>query len=164
MEVLPLLLKELQQESGPTRKMLSLVPPEKFDFKPHEKNMTMKQLGIHIAELISWVSLGLHTDGIDFAKSPEATSAETTQDILAVFDKNLAESINALKEAHEGDLLPFWTMRMGDHVLMKLTKYEVIRHALGQIIHHRAQLGIFLRLLNVPLPKTYGPTADDASF
>ena len=81
---------------------------------------------------------------------------------------SLTKSVQAgkasLENASEEDLLPSWTLRHGDTILMKLTKYELIRHSLAQIIHHRAQLGVFFRLLNIPLPKTYGPSADDASF
>ncbi len=165
MEIIPLLQKELEQEVIATRKLLSLVPTAKFDFKPHEKNMTMKQLAVHIAELAGWISMGLHTEGLDFAaQTYEQAEVSSTQDILDLFDKSLAEGKEALANAKEEDLLPTWTMSMGEQVLMKLSKYEVIRHALGQMIHHRAQLGIFLRMLNVPLPKTYGPTADDSSF
>lgn len=165
MLVMPLLLKEFDEEVPKTRKMLALVPSDKFDYKPHEKSMTMKQLAVHLAELPGWIAMGLHTDGLDFAAQPyEPTPAESTDDLLALFDKGVEEGREAMANAKEDDLLPTWTMRMGEQVLAVMTKYEVIRHAFAQTSHHRAQLGVYLRLLNIPIPGTYGPSADDQGF
>ena len=165
MEIIPLLLKEIGQEAQTTRKMLKLVPADKFDYKPHEKSMTMKQLSVHIAELPSWVSMGLNTSELDFAASPyEPATVNNNEELLALFEKSLEEAKSSLSAAKEEDLLPEWTMRMGDKVLTVLTKYEVIRHAFSQTTHHRAQLGVYLRLLNIPIPGSYGPSADDMSF
>lgn len=165
MEIIPLLLKEMEQEAQTTRKMLKLVPGDKFDYKPHEKSMTMKQLTVHIAELPSWVAMGLNTSELDFAASPyEPAPVNNSNELLALFEKSYGEGKSALSAAKEEDLLPNWTMRMGEKVLNVLTKYEVIRHAFSQITHHRAQLGVYLRLLNIPIPGSYGPSADDMSF
>lgn len=165
MEIIPLLLKEIGQEAQTTRKMLKLVPAHKFDYKPHEKSMTMKQLSVHIAELPSWVSMGLNTSELDFAASPyEPATVNNNEELLALLEKSLEEAKSSLSAAKEEDLLPEWTMRMGDKVLTVLTKYEVIRHAFSQTTHHRAQLGVYLRLLNIPIPGSYGPSADDMSF
>ena len=165
MEIIPLLLKEIGQEAQTTRKMLKLVPADKFDYKPHEKSMTMKQLSVHIAELPSWVSMGLNTSELDFAASPyEPATVNNNEELLALFEKSLEEAKSSLSAAKEEDLLPEWTMRMGDKVLTVLTKYEVIRHAFSQTTHHRAQLGVYLSLLNIPIPGSYGPSADDMSF
>ncbi len=165
MLVIPLLLKELEAEAVTTRKMLALVSGDEFEYKPHEKSMTMKQLTVHIAELPSWIAMGLHTSELDFAAQPyEPTEANSAEDLLALFEKSFKEGKDALSNAREEDLLPTWTMRMGEQVLGVMTKYEVIRHSFSQTAHHRAQLGVYLRLLNIPIPGSYGPSADDQSF
>ncbi len=165
MEILPLLLKEMNLEAETTRKMLKLVKPEHFDFKPHEKSMAMKSLAVHIAELPSWPKLGLETDELDFAANAYAPAeVANSEQLMALFEKSYEEGKTALENADEIDLLPAWTLRMGEQVLATFTKYEMIRHSFSQIIHHRAQLGVYLRLLNIPIPGSYGPSADDQSF
>ncbi len=165
MEVIPLLLKELDQEAQTTRKFLKLVPADKFDWKPHPKSMTLQSLSVHIAELPSWIDMALNTDGIDFATSPyQPTKVSTSADLLDIFEKSLAKGKAALSNAKEEDLPKKWTLRNGDMVLAEMTKYESARHAFSQTIHHRAQLGVFLRLLNIPIPGSYGPSADETSF
>lgn len=165
MEIIPLLLKEMEQEATTTRKMLKLVPADKFDYKPHEKSMSMKQLAVHLAELPSWVKMSLNTTGLDFAASPyEQKEVSDSQELMSLFEKSFEEGKSALASATEEDLLPTWTMRMGEKVLSVWSKYEVIRHAFSQTTHHRAQLGVYLRLLNIPIPGSYGPSADDSNF
>jgi uncharacterized damage-inducible protein DinB len=165
MDIIPLLLKEMDTEAEITRKFLQLVPAEKFDWKPHEKSMVMSSLAVHIAEIISWVKMALGTDGLDFATMDYTpTPVSSNEDLLQIFDKSLVESKEALSAAKEEDLLPPWTMRNGEQIYMVLTKYEVIRHAFAQTIHHRAQLGVYLRLLNIPIPGSYGPSADEMNF
>jgi uncharacterized damage-inducible protein DinB len=153
MIITELLQKELQQEAVVTRKMLALVPEDKYSWKPHERSMSMIQLATHIAELPSWIGMGLNTEGIDFANNGE---------LLALFEKNLAEADAQLAAFPDASLNGTWTMRAGEHVIAVLSKYDTIRHAISQTIHHRAQLGVFLRLLNIPIPGTYGPSADDS--
>ena len=163
MQIIPLLVKEMEQEAAITRKMLQLVPSDKFDWKPHEKSMNMKSLTVHIAELPSWVSMALTTTELDFATMDYTpTEASSAQDLIAIFEKSLATGKAALEAAKEDDLLPEWTLRNGEQVYNVFTKYEVIRHSFAQTIHHRAQLGVYLRLLNIPLPGSYGPSADEA--
>lgn len=162
MNIIDLLLTELEREALVTRKMLTLVPVEKFDWAPHQKSMQLKPLATHIAELPSWITLALTTDELDFAKAPyQPAAAENTADILALFEKSLAEGKQNLAEAKEAALTEKWVLRNGDQILFTMTKYETIRLAYSQTIHHRAQLGVYLRLLNIPIPGTYGPSADD---
>ena len=165
MSIIQLLLKELEQESKTTSKMLSRIPDDKYDWKPHEKSMTIRRLATHIAELPSWITMGLNTTGMDFATTPYAPpSIINTTELMDLFKRTLEDGRASLSKASEEDLLPGWTLRNGDKVLSVMTKYEVIRHAFNQIIHHRAQLGVFLRLLNVPIPGSYGPSADEMNF
>ena len=162
MEIIPLLLKEQQQEAQITRKMLALIPDDKYDWKPHEKSMTIQQLATHIAELPTFITTGLTTSELDFATRPyKPSTINNTADLLDFFEKSLADGKNSLSNATEADLLPNWTLRSGDQVFMVITKYEVVRHSFSQITHHRAQLGVYLRLLNIPIPGSYGPSADE---
>ncbi len=162
LSVLDLLPKELAQEAETTRKMLSRIPDDKYDWQPHEKSMTIRQLATHIAELPSWITMGLHTDELDFSANPYTPKAiNSTAELLQHLEESLASGTEALNKASEEDLLPTWTLRNGEQVYAVYTKYEVIRHSLSQLIHHRAQLGVYLRLLDIPIPGSYGPSADE---
>lgn len=165
MQIIPLLLKELDQEAQTTRKMLQRVPADKFDWQPHQKSMPMKILAVHIAELPSWITMGLTSEELDFEKIPyQPTPVNDNAELLDLFERSLADGKASLSAAKEEDLLPTWTLRNGSQVLAVMTKYEVIRHAYAQTIHHRAQLGVYLRLLNIPIPGSYGPSADEMNF
>ena len=158
-------LKELQQEALTTRKMLALVPEDKYQWKPHPKSMTMQNLATHIAELPTWIVMTLNTSELDFAAAPYTPQQITvTKDLLAFFEKSLAEGKAALETAREEQLDEPWTLRNGETIYSTSPKAEVIRMAISQIIHHRAQLGVYLRLLDIPIPGSYGPSADDMSF
>lgn len=109
--------------------------------------------------------MGLHTDGIDFAAAPyKPTQVSSTEELLQIFEKALAGGRAALENATEDNLLPTWTLRTGERVHAVMTKYEVIRHAFSQTTHHRAQLGVYLRLLHIAIPGSYGPSADEMNF
>ncbi len=161
-----LLLKEVDAEAATTRKFLALVPADEAGYKPHAKNMTMHDLAVHLAELPSWMTLGIATEGIDFATMDYTPTAwRSTEELLGIFEKSLAGGRASLEGASEELLLNgTWTMRHGEHVIDTLSKYEIVRVSLAQTIHHRAQLGMYLRLLDVPLPGSYGPTADNPNF
>lgn len=165
MSVISMLLKEMDAEAAITRRMLSRVPDDKFDWKPHEKSMTIRQLSTHLAELPSWVSMALTTDELDFAKSDYTpTPVNSCSELLDLFDKSRAEGKGRLENATDEDLGKKWILRSGDQVYMEMTKGETIRHAFSQTVHHRAQLGVYFRLLDIPVPPSYGPTADEDSF
>ncbi|WP_375444477.1 DinB family protein [uncultured Fibrella sp.] len=162
MSIIEMLQKEMEMEANTTREMLSRIPDDKYDWRPHPKSMPMRNLAIHIAELPTWVPMTLQTDGIDFAAMDfTPTHVENTADVLNIFEKSLAEGKAALSNTTEADLEPIWTMRNGDKIISTDTKGEVIRMAYSQTVHHRAQLGVYLRLLNVPIPGSYGPSADE---
>ncbi|MDX5347243.1 MAG: DinB family protein [Hymenobacteraceae bacterium] len=165
MSVMDLLAKELEQEAQTTRKMLERIPDNKYDWQPHEKNMTIRQLASHIAELPSWVEMTFNTSELDFAANPYTLpQINNTAELLAYFEKNLESGKAAFATAREEQLSDEWTLREGETVYMKSSKYHVLRMSLSQIIHHRAQLGVYLRLLNIPVPGSYGPSADDNGF
>lgn len=160
-----MLLKEMDQEARTTRKMLERVPQQKFDWQPHPKSMTLRSLATHVAELPGWVTMTLNTDELDFAKNHYNPPVfNDSKDLVAYFEKELAEAHLQLAKATEGELLRNWTMRSGDQIYMVATKGEVIRMAYCQTVHHRAQLGVFLRLLDIPIPGSYGPSADEPAM
>ncbi|TBO39745.1 DinB family protein [Pedobacter kyonggii] len=165
MDIIKLLLKELEAEFNTTKKFLAIVPVDKFDWAPHEKSMKMKSLAVHIADLPSWVSLALTTDGLDFETAPYVEQpAESADDLVKILEKNYALGKAELEKAKEEDLNGRWVLSMGKQVLADYSKYETIRHSLSQTTHHRAQLGVYLRLLDIPIPGSYGPSADDQNF
>jgi len=165
MNVIPFLIKEVEQEAKTTRKFLQLVSPDKFSWKPHEKSMDMKRLCVHIAELPSWIDLAINTNGIDFANgSYQPTEVNSTSDLLDLLNQSEEKALAALQQISEDGLLETWTIKNGDTILNAMTKYEAIRHSFSQTSHHRAQLGVYLRLLDIPIPGSYGPSADEASF
>lgn len=162
LNLIDMLAKELEEEGTITRRMLERVPTAKFDWQPHTKSMKIKELTTHIADLPSWIGMGLNTEELDFAQKPyNPRDVNSTEELLAYFDENLAESKVQLANATEDQLQEQWTLREGDAIYMSCSRAEVIRHTLSQIIHHRAQLGVYLRLLDIPIPGTYGPSADD---
>jgi uncharacterized damage-inducible protein DinB len=162
LQIIPMLVKEMIEEAVSTRKMLAIVPDDKYDWQPHPKSMTIRSLATHLAELPTWVSMGIHTDGLDFATAPyDPVKIDNTADLLALFDKSLEEGKTELEKTTEEVLEQSWTMRNGEKIYMTISKYELIRHAFGQTAHHRAQLGVYLRLLDLPIPGPYGPSADE---
>lgn len=157
--------KELERESVATRKMLSAIPNDKLDWQPHPKSMTVRSLAAHIAELPLWVGMALNTSELDFAANPYTPyQYNNTKELLEFFENNLEDGKANLAKAKEETLADLWTLRNGEQIYSKEPKAEVIRMSLSQIIHHRAQMGVFLRLLDVPIPGTYGPSADDNNF
>jgi uncharacterized damage-inducible protein DinB len=158
-------LQELQQEAKTTRKMLAIIPDDQYQYKPHEKSMVMQQLATHIAELPAWVTMVLNTSELDFAAEPYTPKEiSTTADLLVLFEKSLEEGKASLEAAREEQLADLWTLKNGETIYNTSPKSEVIRMAFSQIIHHRAQLGVYLRLLNIPIPGSYGPSADDMNM
>jgi uncharacterized damage-inducible protein DinB len=156
------LLKELEQEAQTTRKMLERVPTEYFNWQPHKKSMTIQRLATHIAELPGWVTMAVTTDGLDFADNPyQQEEVGNTTELLDYFERSLADGRSHLQTVKEETLAETWTLRNGEEIYQVATKGEIIRIAYCQIVHHRAQLGVFLRLLDIPIPGSYGPSADE---
>lgn len=162
MSMISMYLQQLEQESITTHKMLALIPDEKFYWQPHPKSMTLRQLGTHIAELPTWITFGLTTDELDFAKTPyQPKEINNTAELLAYFEESLADGRTHLIPENESKLAESWKLRAGERIFLDISKGEAIRNSLSQTIHHRAQLGVFLRLLDIPIPGSYGPSADE---
>ena len=165
MTIISLFIRELEEETTTTRKMLALVPADKSDWVPHPKSMLMRNLAAHIAELPGWIASAFNVDGIDFATMPYTPSpANNAEEFLAIFEKKLAEAKTYLVEENTSKLGERWVLRHGDNILWDADRWGVVRMAISQIIHHRAQLGVYLRLLDIPIPGSYGPSADEQGF
>lgn len=159
------LLQELDKEVQTTRKMLSRIPEDKYQWRPHAKSMTIQNLATHIADLPGWTAIALNTTELDFAANPYQPEVITNnQQLLQHLENNIEKAKAALKNATDADLQPNWTLRNGEQVYSVSTKGEVIRMSYSQTVHHRAQLGVFLRLLDIPIPGSYGPSADEPRF
>lgn len=156
------LLKEMDQEAQTTRKMLERVPTAYFRWQPHAKSMNIQRLATHIAELPGWVTMAVTTDGLDFANNPyKQEEVHNTAELMEYFERSLADGREHLTKVSEETLNEPWTLRNGEDIYSVSTKAEIIRVAYCQIVHHRAQLGVFLRLLDIPIPGSYGPSADE---
>ena len=163
MDIKELLIGEWQEESAKTGKMLARIPEDKFGWKPHEKSMTLKQLATHIAVLFGRAAGIANSDEFDFAKTPyKAPEINSVADLITLLKQGTANSVNELKKMTDTDFGKQWTLRNGAAVIFQLPKYSVIRTSyLNHIYHHRGQLSVYLRLLNVPVPGMFGPSADD---
>jgi len=156
--------KQFIEEGATTRKMLSRVPQDQFGYQPHTKSMDMKRLATHIADLPGWIHMTFTTDEIDFAKPYEQPSINSHDDLMNYFETRYNAGLSTLVPENEKLLDKPWTLRNGDTIYSSDPKIEIIRMSLSQQIHHRAQLGVYLRLLNVPIPGSYGPSADETNF
>ncbi|HEY2348376.1 MAG TPA: DinB family protein [Puia sp.] len=157
--------KQLKEEAEITRKMLKIVPDGQYDWKPHPKSMSIGQLATHIAELPGWIPLGINTEVLDFAVGEyKPAQIDNNVELLKVFEGNQKQALESLSNTNDEYLQKSWTMRNGEQVYLTLSKEDVIRMAISQTIHHRAQMGVFLRLLNIPIPGSYGPSADEMGF
>ncbi len=153
-------LKEFDQEMASTRRLLERVPSEKGQWKPHPKSFALGHLAQLVSWMPGWITMTLRDPYIDL-KSGGGYSFETTEKLLEGFDRNVREAREALASVTGDALDERWELRMGPQVLMTSTKGEVTRQNLSHLSHHRGQLTVYLRLLDVPIPQIYGPTADE---
>jgi len=160
------LLPEFDQEFATLRKTLERVPEDRPEYTPHEKSMPMAKLAGHLAEISTWMNATLDADELDFATGAyEPYSMTTRADLLATFDKNVASARETLAKATDENMMRNWSLKNGETIYLTMPKVAVIRgFVLSHMIHHRAQLGVYLRLNGVPLPQTYGPSADEGDM
>jgi uncharacterized damage-inducible protein DinB len=159
------LLPEFDHEMANTRKTIERAPDAKWTWKPHEKSGQLGWLVAHLANLPHWGADVLTTDSFDFApggKFVESPKASNTKEALALFDKNVAAARAALAAATDEQLMKPWSLLQNGKVLFTMPRVAVVRSMiLNHAIHHRAQLGVYLRLNDVPVPAIYGPSADE---
>ena len=153
-------LKEFDQEMASTRKLLERVPNEKGTWKPHPKSFALAHLAQLVASIPGWIATSLRASHIDLAQSG-GYSFEVTEVLLRLFDTNVREARDTLGTVTGSALDAPWSLRHGEQVLFTAPRREVVRQHLNHLIHHRGQLTVYLRLVDVPLPQVYGPTADE---
>ncbi len=156
------LLAEFTLETAVTRKYLAVVPFDKADFQPHEKSEKLGRLAIHVAEIIAWWKASILSDSLDFMDF-EPKAIQSTEELLAYFDELVTATKTILRKAKTQDFKGNWSMTYGDEILFTLPKKQVVRSfCMNHLVHHRAQLGVYLRMLDIAIPATYGPSADSA--
>ena len=153
-------LSELEMEMPPTRRLLERVPGDKSAWKPHPKSFALGHLAQLVARMPGWITHTLKLTALDLSAAP-AYSMEKTETLLSEFDRCVKEAREALKAAKDEDFLVPWSLKMGDRVLMTMPRLAVMRQNINHLSHHRGQLTVYLRLLDVPIPSIYGPTADE---
>ncbi len=163
MNIASFLAQELKIEGANTVKTLSRIDFSNGDWKPHTKSMDFKSLAIHVAELLDWPARIIAKDSLDFAtdyvKRPEIN---TVEELVSFAENNISATHKALEIWNESDYETIWTLKHGDHIIMQMPKAMAIRFICqNHIIHHRAQLSVYLRMLDIPVPGLYGPSADE---
>ncbi len=159
------LLPEFDEEMKNTRKLLECVPDGKFDYQPHPKSMTLGRLATHVAELPSWTTYTLDSDVFDMQPDFKPRLATTRAELLSIFDQGVADARQKIAAATDEEWQKIWTFKFAGETVMSMPKSVVVRSTImNHLIHHRAQLGVFLRLNNVEIPGMYGPSADEQKF
>ena len=157
------LLSEFDHEATLTRKTLERVPFDKGDWKPHEKSMPLRELASHVADIPSWVEVTMNQDVFEMDGPYELPRVDDVEALLEAFDRNTANARAALEKASGEDLMGIWTMKSGGEEVISMPRAAILRgFCFNHAVHHRAQLGVYLRLLDVPVPSIYGPSADEA--
>ncbi|MCO6481694.1 MAG: DinB family protein [Flavobacteriales bacterium] len=152
---------ELLHFYPPTHTLLERIPADKLAWKPHEKSMTLGRLGRHVAELPHWIIKSFEMPKFDFIAAGYAPrSPENHAEIMATLEEMWIKAAELLRKASDSDLDVTWSMSRGEHVISTLSRAENARHHIKHMIHHRGQLSVYLRLLDVPIPELFGPTAD----
>ena len=170
MSIQEALLPKFDQETQKTRTLLEVVPEDKFAWSPHEKSMTLGRLASHLPALLGWSEAVLNQDEFDVAPvdsdEPQSpTTFETKAEILEAFDKNASKTHDLIASKTDAEMMAPWSLKSGGKELFTAPKVGVAEvFLLHHLIHHRGQLSVYLRLCDVPVPQTYGPTADYPDF
>ncbi len=160
MTIAETLLAEFDQEMTTTRRLLERVPTEKGEFKPHEKSFSLAHLAQLVATMPGWITGTIKDDHIDLTQG-SGYKNQSTESLLAQFDKLVALARAAIAGAGDDVFATPWSLKMGEQILSTLPKGVVTRQTINHLIHHRGQLTVYLRMVDVPLPSIYGPTADE---
>jgi uncharacterized damage-inducible protein DinB len=156
------LLPEFEEEMKNTRRILECVPDGKFDFQPHPKSMTLGQLATHVATLPGWTNSAVDMDVLDMPSDFKPEFMNTRAELLAAFDKGVAEARAKLVSCSDEKWQQTWTFKVDGKTILEMPRAVVTRSMIiNHLIHHRAQLGVYLRLNDVAFPGMYGPSADE---
>ena len=159
------LLAELHQEAATTRRVLERVPNEKLGWKPHPKSMSLGQLALHVATIPGSIAAILSGDEFQLPPAFEQSSASSTAELVPALEKSIADAAAMLKGLDEQKISASWKLKRGPQEIMAIPRASAIRTImLNHWYHHRGQLSVYLRELNVPLPSIYGPSADENPF
>ena len=166
MTIAQTMLPEVEQEMANTRKTLARVPDSAWDYKPHEKSMSMGALALHIAMMADWGADTLTSPSFDVAPvdAPpyQMPEGKNTQQVLALFDKAIVRFKETLSATQDSAMMASWSLLQGGKPLFSMPRAAVIRGMiLNHLVHHRGQLTVYLRLNGVPVPALYGPSADE---
>jgi uncharacterized damage-inducible protein DinB len=155
---------DFDQEMQQTRKLLERVPLDEAHraYRPHAKSMPLDRLASHVAELPSWVKFGLETEVLDLSPDYKPTVAASTSELLEIFDRSVAQGSAAIAAATDEDMKKTWTFKYNGEAMFSGPRTNVIRSFMNHLVHHRAQLGVYLRLNEIPIPGMYGPSADES--
>lgn len=153
-------MQEFDTEMGSTRRVIERVPSDNADWKPHPKSFSIAHLAQLLAGMPGWLTNIATERSLDLSTAPKYSN-QKTEDLLTQFDKNAKAARAALEKATDDDLALDWSLTMGAHTIMTMPRREVIRQTISHIAHHRGQMTVYLRLLDVPVPAVYGPSADD---
>jgi uncharacterized damage-inducible protein DinB len=161
-----MILPEFDREMASTRRTIERVPDDKLDWQPHTKSTSMRGLATHLSNIPTWATYGVTLDSLDIAPQGNplrAAPVASTQEALDLFDKNVASAREAIAGASDELLSKPWSLLRDGQTLMSMPRIVVLRNfVLNHLIHHRAQLGVYLRLNDIPVPSIYGPSADEA--
>lgn len=153
-------IPEFEQEMTTTRRLLERVPSDKAEWKPHQKSFALGHLAQLVAWMPAWIANTASEPELDLGKAPSYTF-EKTETLVVTFDKNVRDAVAALAAMTDTDLGATWSLTRGGQVMWAAPRRVVLRSHLNHLCHHRGQLTVYLRLLDVPLPPIYGPTADE---
>ena len=154
------MLPEFDVEMATTRRVLERVPTEKGEWKPHPKSFALGHLTQLVARMPGWLTTTLKNPDLNLSEF-RGYSFESTPNLAAEFDKHVGEAREALARATEADFAQPWSLKRGDQVFFTQPRGAVIRSHINHLVHHRGQLTVYLRLIDVPVPSIYGPTADE---
>nr|WP_294858749.1 DinB family protein [uncultured Fluviicola sp.] len=156
---------ELAAEAETTRKFIQAFPFDKKDYQVHEKSMKLGDIFLHILDLPLWAEMAVTTNELDFETAPyDPKQVNSVDEAMNYFNECVDKGMNALKNAEDSVFDEEWTLRSGSTIYSVSPKEDVVRMAHNQTVHHRAQLGVNYRLLGIPVPQSYGPTADYPDF
>lgn len=153
-------LPEFEQEMATTRRLLERVPGEKGPWKPHPKSFALGHLAQLVSWMPGWIANTLREPALDLLTA-RGYSLEPTETLLEDFDQNVRDARAALEASKDADFDLPWSLKRGDMVLFSAPRATVVRTHINHLIHHRGQLSVYLRLIDVPVPSIYGPTADE---
>jgi uncharacterized damage-inducible protein DinB len=156
-------IPEFEQEMKTTRRLLERVPTDKGQWKPHPKSFALGHLAQLVSWMPGWIANALTETELNLLAAP-GYSFEKTETLLEEFDYNVRQTLAALAKAKDSDLDTMWSLKRGDQVLFAQPRGTVVRQTISHLSHHRGQLTVYLRLLDVPIPSIYGPTADERIF